>query len=140
MAKWIAANNAANLGFRCNAITPITKLENSSSYANPVTLLNITKKNQDSISQNDSNQMQADKPTIPEVLPIIKAYRDTPGNGAGGSLHAIFDDGNIRDSDIKWCIEYATKEGDKAGTELGQILLRMSKTQRNKLANMFYSA
>jgi hypothetical protein len=35
------------------------------------------------------------KPTIPEILPLIKEYRGKDGNGTGGSLHIVLDDGNI---------------------------------------------
>jgi hypothetical protein len=79
------------------------------------------------------------KPTVPEVLPMVYAYRDTEGNGAGGSLHSVFDDGNLEDRHIKGCIECAKGRGDAAGVELGETLLRMSRTQRRKLSARFYS-
>ena len=79
------------------------------------------------------------KPTIPEVIPALKEYYHTEGNAAGGSLHAVLEDGNLRDCDVKYCIEYAKERGDLAGVSLGETLLKMSRTQRNKLANMFYN-
>ncbi len=79
------------------------------------------------------------KPTVPEVLPMMYAYRDTEGNGVGGSLHIVLDDGNTEDDHVKWCIEYAKERGDAAGVELGETLLRMSRTQRGKLAGLFYA-
>lgn len=78
------------------------------------------------------------KPTVPEVLPMMYAYRDTEGNGAGGSLHIVLDDGNTEDDHVKWCIEHAKERGDVAGVELGEMLLRMSRTQRKKLSARFY--
>lgn len=79
------------------------------------------------------------KPTIAEVIPLVRSYRDLPGNGTGGSLHIVLDDGNIKDSDVKWCIKHAAEEGDEIGSVIGSLLLQMSKTQRKKLSNMFYS-
>ena len=35
------------------------------------------------------------KPTILEVMPLVKAYYEKPENGAGGNLHIVLDDGNI---------------------------------------------
>lgn len=76
--------------------------------------------------------MSKSKPTVLEVLPMMYAYRDTEGNGLGGSLHIVLDDGNTEDGDVKWCIEYAKQCGDAAGVELGETLLRMSRSQRKK--------
>lgn len=78
------------------------------------------------------------KPTVPEVLPKVKAYLKLPGNIIGGSLHAYLDDGNTKESDIRWCLEYAQERGDKEGIELAEILLRMSRTQRIKIADRAY--
>ncbi len=70
---------------------------------------------------------------------MMYAYRDTEGNGVGGSLHIVLDDGNTEDNHVKWCIEYAKDRADAAGVELGETLLRMSRTQRRKLAGLFYA-
>lgn len=78
------------------------------------------------------------KPKIPEVLPLLRDYAKMQGNGAGGWLHCILDDGNVEDKDVKWCIGGAKSNGDKESVKLGKLLLRMSKTQRRKLAWMFY--
>jgi hypothetical protein len=80
-----------------------------------------------------------DKPTVPEVLPIMRAYRDAPGNSVGGNLHIVLDEGNVSNEDVRFCIDRARDRGDLAGVELGELLLRMSKTQRSKLSNLFYS-
>jgi len=53
----------------------------------------------------------------------------------GGSLHIVLDDGNIEDADVRFCVEEAIKLNDRAGELLGRILLRMSRTQRLKVAN-----
>ena len=84
-------------------------------------------------------QFKAMKPTIPEVMPMICEYRDTEGNGVGGSLHIVLDDGNVEDHFVSRCVEEAEKKGDVAGANLGRTLLKMSKTQRRKISANFYS-
>lgn len=76
------------------------------------------------------------KPTISEVLPLVRAYYAKPGNDVGGCLHVVLDDGNVADGHVRACMEFAKKQGDAAGVELAQVILRMSKTQRRKLARM----
>lgn len=78
------------------------------------------------------------RPTVPEVIPLIRAYIAKPGNNVGGCLHAVLDDNNIRDSDILWCREYALEEGDEDGVKLADLLLAMTKTQRNKITSLCY--
>ncbi len=36
------------------------------------------------------------KPTITEVLSLIKEYYSIPGNSVGGSLHIVLDDGKVK--------------------------------------------
>jgi len=79
-----------------------------------------------------------DKPTIPEVTPVVKAYRDKPENSVGGSLHIVLEDCNVKDSDVLSCRQDAVERGDTDGVALADILLKMSKTQRSKIAGMFY--
>ena len=71
------------------------------------------------------------KPTIPEVVERFAAY--FAANPAWGSLHVVLDDGNVADSSVQFCIEYAAERGDDEGAALGRVLLTMSKTQRSKL-------
>ncbi len=78
------------------------------------------------------------KPTLPEVIPLMRAYAAKEGNECGGSLHVVLDDGNVNDSHVKFCIQYAKDNNDPGGVKLGETLLSMSKTQRRELANMFY--
>lgn len=75
------------------------------------------------------------KPTVPEVLPIARRYFAKEGNAAGGSLHIVLEDGNIDDSSVQFCREWALERGDADGVALADLLLRMSKTQRKKIAS-----
>lgn len=77
--------------------------------------------------------MTSPKPTIPDVVSDFTDYREKPGNGAWGSLHIVLDDGNVTDDDVRFCIDWAEHNGDSDGKRLGEVLLRMSKTQRKKL-------
>jgi hypothetical protein len=79
----------------------------------------------------------SDKPTIPEVAPLVRAYYAKPGNGVGGSLHIVLEDSNIDDDSVRFCRKYAEERGDSDGVALADILLRMSRTQRGKLAGMW---
>lgn len=72
-------------------------------------------------------------PTVPEVLPLIRAYYAKPGNSVGGHLHITLEDGNVDDDSVRYCIESSRWCGDDDGVALGEILLRMSRTQRRKL-------
>lgn len=76
------------------------------------------------------------KPTVPDVLPLARAYYAKLGNGAGGSLHIVLDDGNVTDGDVEFCEERARERDDEDGVALAQVLRRMSKTQRAKITRM----
>jgi hypothetical protein len=74
------------------------------------------------------------KPTIPEVLERFRAYHEIyPG---WGSLHIVLDDGNVKDSNVAFCRNYALAQNDEEGVELADILLQMSETQRLKLGEI----
>ena len=74
------------------------------------------------------------KPTVPQVQPIVDAFYAIDGNGVGGVLHIVLDDGNVHDDHVQFCIDRAETEGDARGAALGRVLLSMSRTQRRKLA------
>jgi hypothetical protein len=78
------------------------------------------------------------KPTIPEAIPLLREFANAPGNGVGGSLHIVLEDGNVKDSDVASCIEYARQRGDDLGVKVGELLLSMSTTQRRKVSARFY--
>jgi len=76
------------------------------------------------------------------------SYYNTEGNGAGGSLHIVLDDGNLEDDSVRFCLRWAEGhqskwsaggwvevfvERDEAGVALAKLLLSASLTQREKL-------
>jgi hypothetical protein len=73
----------------------------------------------------------ANRPTVPQVLPFVRAYYND--HGAGGSLHIVLDDGNLEDGSVQFCIDSAEERGDAAGAALGRLLLQMTRTQRAKV-------
>ncbi len=76
-----------------------------------------------------------DKPTVTEVLPLVKAFYEKEGNGCGGNLHIVLDDGNIEDDHILYCLGKCKIYFDSDGMVICTLLLKMSKTQRLKIYN-----
>ena len=74
------------------------------------------------------------KPTIPEVAPLVDALYASDHGTVGGHLHNVLDDGNLEDSSVAFCIAEAERDGCQPCLTLGKLLLRMSKTQRRKLS------
>lgn len=74
-----------------------------------------------------------DRPSVPEVAELARAYYEKPGNGCGGSLHIVLDDGNLEDGHIEFCRTYAAERDDADGVRLAELLLQMTPTQRHKV-------
>lgn len=74
----------------------------------------------------------APRPTIDQVKPLIRTYYEKDGNGAGGSLHMVLDDGNIETQDILFCLKWAKDRGDADGIQIAELLLPMTRRQRAK--------
>lgn len=67
------------------------------------------------------------------IKALVRWYEAQPGNGAGGSLHNVLDDGNIEDSNVDFCVGYAREKSDRHGELLARVLRLCSKTQRDKV-------
>lgn len=74
------------------------------------------------------------KPTVPEVMPLVREWYAMPGNQAGGIFHIILDDGNCQQTFADQALESARQLGDPVGLELAELLAAMSPTQRRKLS------
>jgi hypothetical protein len=71
------------------------------------------------------------KPTVPEVLPLVKElYSRSP---VGCCLHIVLDDGNVRDSDVAFCQQWALDRNHDDCSRLASLLMQMSERQRTKL-------
>lgn len=77
------------------------------------------------------------KPTITEVLPLLARFLAAPGNLTGGVLHIVLEDYNVNDKDVAFCRDEAMRAGDVFGRIIASLLLRMSRTQRLRLAGLF---
>lgn len=47
---------------------------------------------------------------VAEICKLVETLYDDMGEGCGGMLHIVLDDGNLDDNDIWWCIEYCNRE------------------------------
>lgn len=83
--------------------------------------------------------MTTQRLTVPDVLPLVRAYVSRPENSVGGSLHVVLEDHNIKDSDVQHCLDYALEHEDPDGVALARMLLQLSKTQRLRLAHMCWT-
>jgi hypothetical protein len=70
---------------------------------------------------------------VRDVSALVKHFYEKPGNGAGGSLHIVLDDGNIEDDSIAFCRKWAADRDDRMGVALCDVLILCSQTQRRKL-------
>lgn len=75
------------------------------------------------------------KPSVPEVLELVREYTSRPGNDEGGSLHIVLVDKNIEDYWVYQCRNRAADVKDYEGETLAIKLLEMSRTQRLKIAH-----
>lgn len=76
------------------------------------------------------------EPTCDNVAPLVREFYAMPSNGAGGSLHIVLDDGNVEDSHVDFCIQFAIEREDPFGKWLARVLRLMSTTQRKKLGEL----
>lgn len=83
--------------------------------------------------------MKTSQSSIPDILPMVKAYFQKPGNEAGGLLHVVLDEGNVEPFHILFAMEQCMLTEDEDGKALCIHLLRMSKTQRRALSAQVYS-
>lgn len=83
--------------------------------------------------------LDPDRPKVPDVLPLAERYMTRPGNLSGGSLHVVLEEGDVDDASVASCVPYAEAMGDAEGAELARLMLRMSPTQRGKIARIAYS-
>lgn len=69
-----------------------------------------------------------------KLCEMIHSYYSADGNGAGGTLHIVLDDGNIETSSIQWCVDNSIKESnDQEALVIANELLKLSYSARQKL-------
>jgi len=73
------------------------------------------------------------RPTVPDVLPLVRAIYARPGGGVGCCLHIVTDDGNLEQSNVDFCVQTAIERGHADCLEAARLLAQMSKTQRARV-------
>src|ERR1043165_8197601 len=68
------------------------------------------------------------------LYPHIDFWYSLPGNGAGGVLHVLLDDGNT-DCD---CGDFCREEGNTLGELLNDVIFLLTEEDRNRLINKFH--
>jgi hypothetical protein len=77
-------------------------------------------------------------PKIEKAIKMSRAYHAMPGNGAGGSLHIVLDDGNLETCHVQFCLEWAEDRNDKPGVALAEFLLTLTEDERCEVYNSLY--
>jgi hypothetical protein len=81
-------------------------------------------------------------PKMKIIVDLIHTLYKLPDCGTGGCCHIVTDDGNIRDNDLKWVMEYchSPENNSRIDRELSyticELLLQLSYEQRAYLFNM----
>lgn len=75
------------------------------------------------------------KPDMDVLRAYCKCLYSLEGNGVGGYLHILLDDGNYTDSNILYCLDQCTKHPEWNGYDLGVLIckryLDMSMNERS---------
>jgi len=75
------------------------------------------------------------KPTVPEVSELILAYRSRKHTNPMVLLLTMVAD-TVSDDTLRECVRYAISRCDADAEAIANKLLRMSKTQRRKIARL----
>lgn len=62
---------------------------------------------------------------------LVRAIYETPEGGGGCCLHICLDDGNLRNSDIDWCLVNSVKHG--TCRDVAYLLLELADTEEKRL-------
>lgn len=62
---------------------------------------------------------------------LINEFYDMDGNGCGGCLYIVLDDGNTCLSDVEFSIECAKENNDVNALALGSVILSLTQEQRD---------
>lgn len=72
---------------------------------------------------------------VRRLMLLIQKFYEIKGNGAGGKLHIVLDDGNLSKDSIRSCI----KDGlDKMGLKIANLLLELPIRERRLVYNYYY--
>lgn len=85
------------------------------------------------------------KPTLPDVAPLIREIYES--HSVGCCWHIVLDDGNVEDSSVMWVVHEWLNRPEaaercktrEACLKLGELLPKMSRTQRTKMVRYAFS-
>jgi hypothetical protein len=78
------------------------------------------------------------RPTVPEAIPLARAIYARPDGAGGCCLHIVLDDFNVDQDSVDHCLARALERGHEDCSALAAMLVRMTKTQRLKVAHHRY--
>lgn len=82
----------------------------------------------------DFVEVGKEAPRLKYIRGLISGLYTIEGCAAGGLLHIVTDDGNLRDSDIKFCLEQCEEHPEKPEAKLGKLicteLLKLTEEER----------
>lgn len=73
-----------------------------------------------------------DRPTVEQIVPLVREIYATHDGGAGCCLHLVFDDGNFDRESVQYCLEWARERQHQLCIKLAELCLEMSPTQLAK--------
>lgn len=74
-----------------------------------------------------------DRPTVPDVLPLVRAIYERPDGICGCCLHIVTDDGNVDQDCADYCVTYARERGHADCLKAAEMLAAMTMTQRKQV-------
>ncbi len=70
---------------------------------------------------------------------MARDYYKLPGNGCGGNLHIVLDDGNLETGHVQFCLDQAQEHNDEKGIELAKALLDLTEDQRDTIYQSLFT-
>jgi len=71
-----------------------------------------------------------------DVFALVRHYYESPGNGAGGALHIVLDDGNLSLGHLLFAREQAAAARDELGVEIADLLAAMPMAARVRVLTL----
>ena len=68
---------------------------------------------------------------LSRIKEAISEFSDKDENINGGNLHIILEDGNVKDSDVEYCIKVCMEKRDWDGLSLAAQLMTITPLQRD---------
>lgn len=73
------------------------------------------------------------RPTFPEVAPLVRALLKREGGAVGCCLHLVLDEPNYENGAVEYVLKEAQHAGHADCIEIAEKMLLMSRTQRKRL-------